>query len=67
MKNGFLNWKKAFEKDRGLLKHLQSSPHNDAVQRYLNASTENHDVGEITSSNITQLKRTNTNNSNINF
>lgn len=43
MKNGFLNWKKAFEKDRGLLKHLQSSAHNDAVQRYVvNASAENH-------------------------
>ena len=39
VKNGFLNWKKAFEKDRGLLKHLQSSAHNDAVQRYVvNAS-----------------------------
>ena len=50
------------EKGRGLLKHQQSSAHNDAVQRYVNAPVENHDVGEITSSNITQLKRTNINN-----
>ena len=67
-----LTWKKALEKDRGLLKHQQSSPHNDAVQRYVNGPVENHDIGEITSSNITQLRRTNTNNllkiiSNIKF
>ena len=29
---------------------------------YVNAPVENHDVGEITSNNITQLKRTNINN-----
>ena len=72
VKTGFWNWKKALEKDRGLLKHQQSSAHNDAVQRYVNAPVENHDVGEMTSSNITQLRRTNTNNllkiiSNIKF
>ena len=72
VKTGFRNWKKALEKDRGLLKHQQSSAHNDAIQRYINGSVENHDFGEMTSSNITQLKRTNTNNllkiiSNIKF
>ena len=51
-KTGFQNQKKAFEKDCGLLKHQQPSAHNDAVQRYVNAPVENHDVGEITSSNI---------------
>ena len=50
------------EKDRGLLKHQHSSAHNDAVLRYVNAPVENHDVGEITSINIAQLRRTNTNN-----
>ena len=53
VKTGFRNSKKALEKDRGLLKHQQSSAHNDAVQRYVNAPVENHDVGEMTSSNIT--------------
>ena len=45
------------EKDHGLLKHQQPSAHNDAVQRYVNAPVENHDVGEMISSNTTQLKR----------
>ena len=72
VKIGFRNRKKALEKDRGLLKHQQSSAHNHVVQRYVNAPVENHDVGEMTSSNITQLRRTNTNNllkiiSNIKF
>ena len=62
VKTSFRNWKKALEKDRGLLKHQQSSAHNDAVQRYVNAPVENHDVSEMTSSKITQLRRTNTNN-----
>ena len=52
VKTGFRNWKEALEKDRGLLKHQQSSAHNHAVQRYVNAPVENHDVGEMTSSNI---------------
>ena len=54
VKTRFQNWKKVLEKDRGLLKHQQSSAHNVA-QRYVNAPVENHDVGEMTSSNITQL------------
>ena len=49
------------EKDRGFLKHEQSSAHNNAVQRYVNAPVENH-VSEIISSNLTQLKRTSANN-----
>ena len=32
------------------------------MECYVNAPVENHDVGEIASSNITQLKRTNINN-----
>ena len=58
MKTWFRNLKKALEKDHGLLKHQQPSAHNDAVQHYVNAPAENHDVGEMISSNITQLKRT---------
>ena len=32
------------------------------MQYYVNAPVENHNVGKMTSSNITQLKRTNTDN-----
>ena len=61
VKTGFQNLKKALEKDRSLLKHQHSSAYNDAVQRYAKAPVKNHDVGEMTSGNIRQLKRTSTN------
>ena len=60
VKTGFQNWKKALKKDCSLLNHQQSSAHNDAVQRCVNAPVENHDIVEITSSEITQLRRTDT-------
>ena len=54
-KTRFRNRKKALENDHGLLKHQQSSALNDAVQSYVHAPVEIHDVWEMISSNITQL------------
>ena len=62
VKTGFQNWKRALEKDHGLLKHQQPSAHNDAVQHHVNGPVENHDNGKMASSNIMQLTRTTTSN-----
>ena len=53
VETAFRNWEKALEKNRGLLKHQQFSANNNAVQRYVNAPVENHDVDEMASNNIT--------------
>ena len=72
VKAGFRNWKKACQKGRGLLKHQGAETHKEAVQRFIQATINNHNVGDLLSTNYEIQKEQNRNNllkviSNIRF
>ena len=46
---GFANWKKALEKDKGFDKHEQSEAHKEAIDRYIVIPKTTGDIGEIIS------------------